>query len=183
MRSPRARSSPTKRLGVLLHGHGFARERRFVHLQIGRLDQPRVGRHLVARVQQNEVSWHELARRNVDLLTVADHRDRGRGHSPQCFDRAFRSVLLYEAQHHSEQHDHGDGDGLDAVSDKGGDCSRDQQDDDQDILQLSQQNGPRRDTMSGLQLVRAISSESTLNFDFGQALRGGVKMRHDRIDR
>ena len=74
-----------ERLGVLLHRHGFARERRFVHLQIDRLDQPSVGRHLVARMQQNQVAWHELARR------ICGSPDR-RG-SPLRWVRPFAAVL------------------------------------------------------------------------------------------
>ena len=40
-------------------------------------DEPPVGGHQVARLEQHDVAGHELAR--VDLLTLADRRTRARG--------------------------------------------------------------------------------------------------------
>ena len=182
LRSPRARSSPRSGSVFLCTGTDSPVSAASSTCKIDRLDQSCVGRHLVARVQQNEVAWHEPARRNLDLLAVADHRYGGRGHSPERFERAFRSVLLYEAQHYSEQHDHGDGDRLDAVSEKGGDRRSDQQDDDQDILELPEQNGPGRDTISGLQLVRSVESKSTFDFGLRQAVRVRAQSRQDAVN-
>ena len=47
--------------GLLGHGHGFACEGRFIHLQLRNLDQPQVGRDLVARLQQHDVAGHQLS--------------------------------------------------------------------------------------------------------------------------
>ena len=134
-------------------------------------------------MQQNQVTRHELARRNLDLLAIAYDGHGGRGHLPERFDRAFGPVLLYEAQHDGKEHDHRDGNGFDALSEEGGDPRCDQQNDDQDVLELLEKDGPRGDTTGSLQLVGAISSESTLNFGLRQAVGGGLQMRHDRVDR
>jgi hypothetical protein len=152
-------------------------------VKIDRLEQPCIGRHFVACMQQNHITRDELARRNLDFLAIAYDGHRGRGHLAERFDRAFRPVLLNEAQHHSEEHDHGDGDGLDALSENGGDRRGDQQNDDQDVLELLEKDGPRGDTTRRLQLVRSISSDSTLHLGLRQSVRGGLQMRHGRVDR
>ena len=48
------------RVGVFLHGDGLARERGFLDLQVHRFDEPHVGRHAVARLQQHDVAWHQV---------------------------------------------------------------------------------------------------------------------------
>ncbi len=47
--------------GLLGHGDGFAREGRLIHLQLRNLDEPQVGRDLVARLQQHDVAGHQLS--------------------------------------------------------------------------------------------------------------------------
>jgi hypothetical protein len=47
---------------------------------------------------------------------------------------------------------------------------------------LLEEDGPWGDTFSGLQLVRSISSQSALDFDFRQALRSGGELRHDGVN-
>ncbi len=77
-------------------------------------------------------------------LAVAEHGRRGRRHLAQRLDGALGAVLLDEAEQHREQHDHGDDDGLDRVPEHRRERRRDQQDDDEDVLELVEQEAPRR---------------------------------------
>ena len=53
------------------------------------------------------------------LAAVADDGRRGRGHLAQSLDGALGAVLLHEAEDDREEHDDGDGDGLDPVAEEG----------------------------------------------------------------
>ena len=79
----------------------------------------------------------------------------GRGHLPQRLDGAFGAVLLHEAEDDRKQNDHGDRDRLDPVAEEGRERSCDQQDDDEYVLELFEQDRPRRNATGSLKLVRA----------------------------
>ena len=66
VRSPSATSSPATRAGVLGHWRALAGERRLLHLERRRRDDPAVGGNHVARLEQHDIAGHEL--RRVDLV-------------------------------------------------------------------------------------------------------------------
>ena len=95
--------------------------------------------------RRTHVARHQLARRDVLLLAVAQHGRHGCGHSAQPLDGALGAVLLHEAEHHREEHDDRDGDGLQGVAQQRGEADGDQQDQDQDVLELREEEAPRGD--------------------------------------
>ena len=141
---------------MLFYRNRLAGERGLFDLQIDGLDQSDIGGDLVAGAQEDDIAGHEVARRDFNLLPIAQHRRGGRGHLAQRLDGTLGAVLLHEAQQHRKQHNDGDGDGFDPVPKKGGECRRHKENDDQHILELLQQDRPRRDAMGGLQFVRAV---------------------------
>ena len=145
------------------------------NLQIDGLDQPGIGGNSVARPQEHDIARHEVARRDFALLPIAQDGRRGRGHPAQRLDGALGAVFLHKAQEHRKQHDDGDGDGFDAVPEKGGERRRDEQDDDQHILELLEENRPRRDAMGGLQFVRTVFRKPTSCLGSGQPGGGGLE--------
>ena len=112
VRSPTARLGAGVRARLLLHRHRLAGERRLLDLEVDGLDEPGVGGDPVARVSRIDVAGHQLARRDLVLLAVAQDGRGGGGHLPQRLHAPLGAVLLDEAQQRREQHDHGDGDGL-----------------------------------------------------------------------
>ena len=88
----------------------------------------------------------------------------------QRFDGAFGAIFLHEAQQHRKQHDDGDDDGFDAVPQQGRQHHGHQQDQDQHVLELFQQQRPRRDALRGLQFVRAVFRQSPRRFGWVQAV-------------
>jgi hypothetical protein len=160
---------------VLLDGRRLARQRRLDRLHVHGLDDPHVRGHLVARRQKDQVAGDELARRHAPLAPFADDGRVGRGHLAQGLDGALGAVLLHEAEDDGEEHDDGDGDGLDAVAEEGRERRRQQQDDDEDVLELFEQDRPRRDSSGGLKLIRPELFQAACGLVVGQAARRGLQ--------
>ena len=168
---------------MLFDGRGLARQRGLHRLQVNGFYQPHVGGHLVPRREEDEVAGDEFARRNPSLAPVADHGRRGRGHLAQGLDGALRAVLLHEAEDDREQHDHSDGNRLDPVTEEGRERRREEQDDDEYVLELFEQDRPRRDATGGLKLVRAEFIEAAGGLCSGQAAGRGLQPLETLFDR
>ena len=77
------------------------------------------------------------------LLAVAQSVRRRRGHLAQRFQRAAGAVFLDESEQHREQHDDGDDDRLERVTEEPGDDRGAEQDQNQGVLELREQGVPR----------------------------------------
>ena len=104
---------------VLFDRNRFARERGLLNLQIDGYDQSGIAGNPVARPQDHDIARHEVARRYVALLPIAEDGRRGRGHLAQRLDGALGTVFLYEAQEDREEHNDCNGDRFDAMPEKG----------------------------------------------------------------
>ena len=118
----------------LLGGVRFPGEGRFVGGQVDGLRQPDVGGNPVARAQHHHVAGDEIAGGYDGLLTVTKDARGRRRHLPQRVERAARAVFLEEAEQHGKQHDHGDDDRLERVSQESGNHGSAEEDDDQGVL-------------------------------------------------
>ena len=58
-----------------------------------------------------------------------------------------------------------------------------EQDDDEHVLELAEQHGPRRDAAGRAQLVGAVLGQPLRRFCAGQSGRAGIQMREDLISR
>ena len=72
-----------------------------------RFDQPQVGRHRVAGVQQHDVAGHQLLGRDEAYVAVAAHAGGAAAERAQRFDRARRLQFGHEADQRVEG-EHGD---------------------------------------------------------------------------
>jgi len=108
---------------VLLDRDRFARQRRFVHLQVDGFDQARVGGNPVPRTQVHHVAWHDLARRDLRFLSVAENVRGERRHPPKRLEGPLRAILLHVAENDGEENDGADREGLDVLSEEQGICT------------------------------------------------------------
>ena len=166
--------------GLLLHRKRLAGQCRLLDLEGDDFAQARIRRRPVARAQQNDVARHELARRDVVFLPVPHHRSVRRRQLPERLDRPFGAVLLHESQHGREDDDDGDDHGFRRVPEHRRQAHRHEQDQDQDVLELGEQDLPRRDHVGGLQLVGAVGGQPPRGLLVAQARTGrGFELGRD----
>ncbi len=158
----------------------LAGERALDHAKSGGLDKPPVGRDAVARLEQHHVAGHEVLGAHVGLNTVADNGGGGSGELLERFERLLGPVLLDEAEHPVEKQDRKDGDGFDHLSLDRRDDHGEQQDVDHEVLELRDEQAPRR---RFLLLFKAVWPELGVAPDDlfrGEALQGiGIQLPCD----
>ena len=181
------------RRGLLRHRHALAGERRLVGPQVRRLDQAGIRRDLVAGLDQHDVAGHDLVRRNPQPLAAADHRGFRRGQRHQRTHGFLGARFLDEAQHRIEDDDRENHDRL--VGQRGlarilqqpldhRDHGRDQEDDDEEILELLQQPLPPGRFRRALEPVGTVLLQAALRFGRGEAERGvGCERGDHRLGR
>ena len=140
-------------------------------------NQPRVGGDGVAFFDEDDVAGHELGRRDALPLAVADDVRVRRRHLAQRRHRLLRARLLDVAHDRVEQHDGEDRDRLvgqrrvalvEPQSRR--DRRRDEQQDDEHVLELGEELPPRRHRLFRGQLVPAVAFEPRPRLFFAQAL-------------
>ena len=189
-RSPRP-DIAVERLDLLGYRHALAGQRRFVGPQICRLDDPGVGRNLVAGLDKDDIAGNDVVGCNPLPLPIANHGRFRRGQRHQGPHRFLRAHLLDEAEHGVQDDDRHDDDrlvgqcGLARVLQQPFDDRDDgghQQNDHQEILELLQQALPPRRFRRTLQPVRPILLEAPPRFGRGQAARRvGAKCGDHRL--
>ncbi len=117
LRSARIVSSG-QRVGLLFDRERFAGQRRLLDPQIALTQEPQVGRHTVAGLQQHDVAWHELRRGDSQLLAATPHRGLGDDHLRQRLDGFLRLCLLDVADDGVEEHDAEDDRRIDPFAEK-----------------------------------------------------------------
>ena len=145
------------RRDVLEHRGALPGERRLLDLQGGRHEQPAVGRHAVAGLEEHDVARHQLGGVDLDRHAVAPHPGDVLQHLLEGRQARLRLRLLAQAEHRVEdrqadQHDRGArlaGDHL--VHDRGAD-----QDDLHQVLVLAQEGLQARLRLLGGEHVRAV---------------------------
>jgi hypothetical protein len=112
VRAPREGSFGGHGAGRLLRGVGLAGQRRLVHVQVFRIQDPRIARRAVARDEQDDVSRHHVVGRNGRRGAVAQHRYVRLHHREQRLDRYARAPFLPEAEEPARKYDRDDDGGV-----------------------------------------------------------------------
>ena len=159
-RSPTAASLGNRRR-VLGDRRRFAGQRRFVDREIHRHRDAAVGRHAIACAEDHDVAGYHVARRDAPLGRLANHVRERRGHLLQRLERTLGPVLLDESEQHREQHDDGDDDRLERVAEQAGQQRGREENQNQDVLELSGERVPRRRARDCLQFVWTESVKPT----------------------
>ena len=129
-------------VGMLLHGDALAGQRRLLHRHPEGFDEPRVGRHAVARLQFHAVARHEVAGSDRSQDAAANHPRRRGGHPLQGTQRPLRPVLLQKPDDRVDQHDRHDRGRIGPVAHGRGDPGGHQQDPDHQLAKLPQEGPP-----------------------------------------
>ena len=108
----RRRGVRRQRRDLLFSRQRLAGERRFVGVEIGRRQQPDVGRHTVAGVELDDVAGNNRLGRSGDEPSVALHQRMRRLEMQQRLHRAPRAPLGGEPERRVDQQDRGDGRGF-----------------------------------------------------------------------
>ncbi len=101
------RRLPRRRFGVLLDRNGFARQDRLLDGQSPGFQNPQIGWHLVARLQQHDVAGHQFRPADSDAPAAAQDGGARRQHGADGGHRRLRLALLHIADHRIGQN-HGD---------------------------------------------------------------------------
>jgi hypothetical protein len=127
---------------VLRHRHALAGQRRLLAGEREGLGHAGVGRHVVARLEFDQVARHEVAGRDRPPRALADHAGQGRGHRPQGRQRPLGPILLQEADHGVDEHDRHDRRGVGPVAHRPGDHGGRHQDPDHQLTELGEKRPP-----------------------------------------
>ena len=103
--------------GLLGYRDRFTGKSRFIDSQLCDVDQPQVGRHLVASLQQHDVARHQGLRRNLLQLAAAQHGRLGGCQALQRRQRLVGAPGLYQSDGRIEQHDDQNHQGIDQIAD------------------------------------------------------------------
>ena len=170
-RSPSGKPASSKAAARLLNGRRFSGERGLVNREVDGFGDPGVSRDSVTGAQQHDVSGDQVARRDSRFLAIAQHVRGRRGHSAQRFQRPSGAVFLDEPEQHGKQHDDGDDDGLERMTEEAGDDRGAEQNQDQRVLELREERPPGRLRGQRLQLVGAMDVESMCGLGARQSRR------------
>ena len=140
---------------VFFHGLGFAGQCRFFDAQLARFEQAQVGGDFVAGAEQHDVADHELFRRDLAALTVAQHRRVEREHVADGVQRTFRLAFLDHADDGVDEHHADDHAAIHPMGEQGRDRCRDQQHVDEDVVELAGETQQQAVFARGGQTVRA----------------------------
>ena len=143
-------------VGLLGHGDRFAREGRFVHLQLRDLDQAQVGRNLVARLQQHDVAGYQHAGGHHLYFAAAQHGGMGRRQLAQRGHGLVCPPGLHEADDGVEHYDDQDDQRVGEVADHAGDHGCAQQHQHHEVLELVGQQRQGATPCVVLQFVGAV---------------------------
>jgi hypothetical protein len=146
----------------------FAGERRFGHLELGLLEQPRIGRDGIARGQQHDVPRHQLARRQHHLLTRTDHAHLQCGQLAQGRHRTFGAAFLEAADQRVGHHHREDDERIAMVAKSHRQQRSDEQDVDQRALELPREGAPQGPRWRLGQGIGAVAGLAARHFIGGQ---------------
>jgi len=167
---------------LLGHRQAFAGQRRLVGRQPVRLDHPRVGGDRLARLQQQHVADHHVARVDAARPAVAQHAGSAGLQPAQAGDRLLRLALGDEADRTVGRQDRGNGAGVEDGPHRQRDRGRCAQQRHRNRIELPGEDLPRAAAGNVADLVRAIASQTPRRLGGGQAApqvdRSAMPVRH-----
>ena len=119
---------------------GQARERRFFDVEVHCLDESAVGGDDVPGLEDEDVSWNDVARCRNNRLTRSDKGHFRHRHPLQGSHRLFGLLLLHEAHCSVEHDDCKDGNCLDPVFQECRDHRGNDQDHGEEIPELGEED-------------------------------------------
>ena len=143
-------------VGVLVHRDGFAGQRRFVYLELGDFDQPQVGRHLVARLQQHDVTRYQGLCLHLQHLAAAHHRRLRRCQPLQRCQRLVGTPGLNKTDGCIEQHDDQNYQGVHQLANHARNDGCGDQHQDHEVAELIDQQRPEAAAVACGQFVGAM---------------------------
>ncbi len=155
--------------GVLLGGHGFARQRRFADAQVFDLQQAQVGWNPGAGFQQYQVTGHQLGRVALGIHPVAQHGGPAGEHGAHRGQRLFSLSLLHKADHGVDQHHSQDDRGVHIVAQQQSDPTCGEQHINQRIVKLQREAEQRATPGRGGQAIGALLAQAPPGFVRAQA--------------
>ncbi len=157
--------------GLLGHRDGLAREGRFIHLQLRNLDEPQVGRDLVARLQQHDVAGHQFSSGQDLHHAAAQHGGVGRRQLAQRRHGLVGAPGLHKADNGVEHHDDEDHQRVCDLTHQPRDDRCAQQHQHHEVLELVGQQTPPGAVLRCGQLVGAMGGAAALRRCGAAALR------------
>ena len=157
------------RIDALFHGDGFPGQDRLLRRKTPRLQQPQIGGHLVARLQQHDVPGDEFRAVHRYPQAVAQNVGPGREHLPDRGHRRFGLAFLEEADRRIGQHDRQDHPGVHPVLQRPGDHRRADEDVDQHVVELSREAQQRTARLHLGQPIGPVGRQSARSFVRGQS--------------
>ena len=169
------RRSGRRRRQVLAHRYRFSGQHGFVAGQILQLQQTQVRRHLVARLQADQITRYQLAAVDGPQLAVAPDQRAGAGHTENGLQGGGCLALLHKTHQRVDQHHAEDHPGVDPMAHQQTDHATDQQHIDQRVLKLAGKAPPGRFRRCWRQGVGTVLLQPRLRLGLTQPLIGAVQ--------
>ncbi len=148
------------RPGPLVDRLGLAGQCRLLQQEAARADQAKVRRHLVARLQDDDVAGHQLLGGDPGPLPLPQHERLGREHLADRIQCPLGPALLDEAHDRIDQNDAQDHRGVDPFAEPRGDQGRAEQHVDQDVVKLGEEAPEWTPRRSRLEAVGTVGREA-----------------------
>jgi hypothetical protein len=155
----------------LVDRFGLAGQRRLLHTQAGRLDDPQVGWHDVARLHHDDVARHQLRGGDGGVDTVAPYPHLGGRHPAEPRDGPLGALLLHEPEGDEQHHDRRNRSRLQELAEQQRQHRGGQQDEHHHRTDLVPQQPQRAPPAILDQLVVAVLRESSRRLLGAEALR------------
>src|SRR5690606_26132190 len=163
--------------------HRLARERGFIHVQLGGGEQAAVGRHRLARLEDDDIARHELARIDLHGPSVPHHRGARHLELEQRLHRLACAQLGEEAEGGVDDEHGADGGGVQRVAQEERDGGRSEEQEDDDALELVDQDAPGGNRLGRVERVGPIAFEAAARLIVGEAIRRGGEARECVVGR
>jgi hypothetical protein len=163
---------PYEHARVLGHRDRFAGQRGFVHLELRDIDQPQVGGHLVAGLQQHDVARNKGVSRHLLHLAATQHGGLDRCQPLQRRQRLVGAPGLHQSDGSIEQHDEQNHQRVHQFADHSRDNGRRDQHQDHEVAELINHQRPQAASAARGQFVGAMLQGALGDLVILQAARG-----------
>jgi hypothetical protein len=149
---------------MLLDRIGLAGEKRLVHEEVPRCQQPAVGGHDVSGREPHSIARHELFDGDGALLAVADDLGAKSNRLPQRLDRVLRPQLLDHIEHYAQEDDDCDDDEAGRLSGPCREAGCEQQNQDERIGEAIKDLPPQRPPSPGQGIIGPAFGQAPFRF-------------------
>ena len=165
-----------------MDGFGLTGESGFIDRELGVTHESEIRRHLVAGLQQHQVTGDEFLGGHDPVPAVAHHLGIGADHRAQALQCRLGTGFLDEADDRVDQHHGEDHRGVDELTQSRGDHAGHQEHVDQRMMELPQNSDQQARTADRGQCVGAERLEPIGGLVVGQpALRVAAQQQHHLV--